>query len=583
MCEKDLKPRECSGTVISIRILLRLMFLITLVGVGFSSAKAANYYVDATNGVDTNSGTQSLPLKTISVAVSKAFAGDIVWIFSGTYRETINLVRGGSGSDTPITIRSMPKAEVHIRGSDWVSGWVRHAGSIWKRTNWNINSQQVFADGLPLQQIGMNSPFHSRRYSDKPLLPAFGNTLSDMVPGSFCYDTNSGTLYVWLSNSTDPSGHQIEASVRDHIIPPLGNMVNFIHLTGLHFAHSNQTAKGGELGMVNLWGTSWVLSDCHFRYGDFAGVHITGENHQILGSTFTYNGNTGISMNGSDAAHNWAPYEERPAQNIVIEANETSYNNYRNFDDSWHAGGIKAVNSCNTVMVSQHQAVSNKGPGIWFDIFCKNITVDRSIVKNNTAGIFYEISDDALISNNLVLGNTRQGIYVAASSGVRVLNNTVYQNWAGIVLHGMPRADHPTLTKNTVRNNIIGESELVDLVLYSDPIKATGNTSDYNLFFRPDGTVRASLTPSTGYNVNYRNLPIPGIEHHSRVMDPQLGSDFSLKSGSPAINAGQIMEGIGSKDIAGQGRISDGAIDIGAYEFHLSSGKEPPQNLRLLN
>ena len=582
MSEKDLKPRECSGTVRSMRILLRLMFLITLVGVGFSSARAANYYVDATNGVDTNSGAQSLPLKTISVAVSKAFAGDTVWIFSGTYREAIHLVRGGSGSDIPITIRSTPAAEVHIKGSDLVSGWVHHAGSIWKRTNWGINSQQVFADGLPLQQIGMNSPFHSRRYNDKPLLPAFGSMLSDMVPGSFWYDTNSGTLYVWLLNSTDPRGHQIEASVRDHIIPPPGDLVNYINLMGLHFAHSNQTAKGGELGMVNVWGKSWVVSDCHFTYGDFAGIHITGENHKILGSTFNHNGNTGISMNGSDGAHNWGAYEGRPPQNILIEANETSYNNYRNFDDSWHAGGIKAVNSCNSVMVSQHQAVSNKGPGIWFDIYCKNITVDRSIVKKNTAGIFYEISDDALISNNLVLGNTRQGIYVAASSGVRVLNNTVYQNWAGIVLHGMPRSEHPTLMNNIVRNNIIGESGLVDLVLYSDPIKASGNTSDYNLFYRSDNTVRVSLTPTTGYNVNYRNIPVTGNEQHSRAMNPLWESDFSLKSNSPAINAGQLVEEIGSKDLAGLMRVSGGVIDIGAYEFHRSS-IIAPGNFRPLN
>jgi parallel beta-helix repeat protein len=287
-------------------------------------------------------------------------------------------------------------------------------------------------------------------------------------------------------------------------------------------------------------------------------------------------------MNGSDEAHNWDAYEGRPPQNILIEANETSYNNYRNFSNEWHAGGIKAVNSCNTVTVSQHQAVSNRGPGIWFDIWCKNITVDRSIVKKNTAGIFYEISDDALISNNLVLGNTSQGIYVAASSGVRVLNNTVYQNWAGIVLHGMPRADHPTLANNTVRNNIVGESELVDLVLYSDPLITSGNTTDYNLYYHPDSTVKISLTTTKGYNVNYRNLTVPGNEQHSRATNPLWESNFSLKSNSPAINAGQLVEGIGSKDLAGLMRVSDGVIDIGAYEFHRSSILAP-ENVRLLN
>jgi hypothetical protein len=146
----------------------------------------------------------------------------------------------------------------------------------------------------------------------------------------------------------------------------------------------------------------------------------------------------------------------------------------------------------------------------------------------------------------------------------------------------MPRADHPTLTNNTVRNNIIGESELVDLVLYSDPLITSGNTTDYNLYYRPDSTVKISLTATKGYNVNYRNLPVPDNEQHSRAMNPLWESDFSLKSNSPAINAGQLVEGIGSKDLAGLMRVSDGVIDIGAYEFHRSSILAP-ENVRLLN
>jgi len=569
-------------------ILVSLIFVL-----GFAPwTHGATYYVDSGNGIDTNAGTEQLPLKSISAALSKAYAGDTILINSGTYRETIQFIRGGSDASHPIVLQAISGSNVQIKGSDLVTGWVKHNGSIWKKPNWNVNSQQVFVDGTPLQQIGVSSPFNTQTSNGDPLLPAIGIGLSSMLPGSFWYDMGEATLYVWLADGSDPRSHEIEASVRDQIIPA-ADLVDYIYLIGLRFAHSNQTARGSSLGMVNVWGDSWFVSDCQFNYGDFAGIHLIGNNHKILRNTFNYNGAVGININGSDAAHNWEPYQGRPPQNIQLEGNETSYNNYRNFLYNWHAGGIKAIPSCNAVLVSQHKAVANNGHGIWFDTSCMNITINRCIVKNNKAGIFYEISDDAMISNNLVVGNAEQGIYIAASSGSKVFNNTVYKNWAGIVIHGLPRAEHPSLENNTIRNNIISENDLVDLVLYSGSLPSAGNTTDYNLYFRSDGTAKISLTNTPGYDVNYRDYKLfssaTGQEIHSLSADPlwmdSLAGDFSLKPNSPAIDAGQLIDGIGGEDLSGFRRVSgkygvSPAIDIGAYEFQY--GLQSPKGLRII-
>jgi parallel beta-helix repeat protein len=552
------------------------------------TVQASDYYVNNTHSKahDANPGTQELPLTTIAAAAVKARAGDAIWIFSGTYRETINLPRGGSDSQHPICLRAMPNATVKIKGSDLVTHWVHHSGSIWKRSGWQENSQQVFVDEKPLKQLGKNCPYNDQEYEGKPLLNAVGKGLADMTPGSFWYDQASKVLYICLPDSSDPNARMIEASVRDWIIPPGPSdpKYGFIELHNLMFSHSNQTSKGNDMGLVNVWGRSWVVSGCSFTYGDFGGLHICGEGHKIINNIVNHNGGVGISINGSDEAHQWKSYSPRAPQHILLEGNETSFNNYRRFNRSWHGGGMKAVPSCNAVEVSCQKALSNYGPGIWFDGWCQNISINRCIVKNNDGcGIFYEISDKATISNNLVVGNSKQGIYVSASDEVDVINNTIDKNWAGMVLHGMPRADHPSLRNNRIRNNIMSESTMADLVMYTNPATTAGNSSDYNLYYRPDQTVRISWSNRSGYNVNFLSLlafaAATGNETHSLVGDPlwvdRSAGEYSLQAGSPAIGSGSSeVTGFGANDLLGRARVTvppggkQQVISMGAYEYN---------------
>ena len=384
---------------------IRLVLLSLIFVLGFAPwAYGATYYVDSGIGNDTNSGTQQLPLKSISAAVSKAFAGDTIIINSGTYREMIQFIRSGSDATHPIVLRANSGSNVQIKGSDLVTGWVKHNGSIWKKTNWNVNSQQVFVDGAPLQQLGNNCPYNSIPWGSSVILPPMGTTLADIFTGSFYYAHPENTIYLSLPDGSDPNNHQIEVSVRDYIIPPYD--LQYIELHNLNFSHSNLSSKTTMLGMVNVFGQNWVISNCSFMYGDFAGLCITGVNHKIINNIANYNGNVGITINGSDAAHNWDRYPNRPPQNILLDGNETNYNNYRKFDPSWPAGGIKAATSCNGVTISRHRAESNIGAGIWFDLYSLNTRIERCVVNKNLVGIGYEISDNAVIANNLVTQNT---------------------------------------------------------------------------------------------------------------------------------------------------------------------------------
>ncbi|MDP3881388.1 MAG: DUF1565 domain-containing protein, partial [Nanoarchaeota archaeon] len=73
------------------------------------------YYVSPT-GSDSNSGSPSLPFRTIQKALNVAQPGDTVNLMSGEYRENIKSVRDGT-SDRPITIKGDSNVILRSGGS----------------------------------------------------------------------------------------------------------------------------------------------------------------------------------------------------------------------------------------------------------------------------------------------------------------------------------------------------------------------------------------------------------------------------------------------------------------------------------
>jgi hypothetical protein len=493
------------------------------------------------------------PFRTISGALAKAMPGDTVRIAAGTYREAVQLVRGGSDADHRIHLVA-DGGDVTVKASDVVTGWAPASDGVWKKTGWRVNSQQVIVDGQTLRQIGVATPFNTRTWNGQPILPPVGSGVGDMTPGSFFYDAGSATLYLRLADGGDPGGHVVEASVRQDALS--SGAASFVELRGLRFSHSNNGATGDQRGIVNIEGNSWIVDGCSFTEGDFVGLSLSGSGHQVRNSVASRNGDLGIAINGSDAAHGWAPYAGRPRQDIVLENNETSGNNTRDFLSIYQAGGLKASNSCNGVRITGHVARSNGGPAVWFDLGCTQITVERSILQDNRRGIEFEISGQAVLSGNLVTGSEEHGIYVNASSDVSVVGNTLDGNGFGVVIHGEPREEHPALTGNAVSNNIIAHTRSADLVVYVGG-DAQGNTSDYNLYDPGSGGVRLSWTATSRYDITHTDLQAfaaqTGQDGHSLVGDPRWvapsAGDYRLGAGSPAIGAGRPTSGAAAPDL----------------------------------
>jgi len=112
---------------------MRKVALIVLVALLARSVSAREYHVSV-DGRDTNDGSVSAPLKTISAAVQKAQAGDIVLVHAGTYRERVNPPRGGESDQKRIAYQAAPGEKVVIKGSEAVKGWQKVQNDTWKAT-----------------------------------------------------------------------------------------------------------------------------------------------------------------------------------------------------------------------------------------------------------------------------------------------------------------------------------------------------------------------------------------------------------------------------------------------------------------
>ncbi|HJU82405.1 MAG TPA: right-handed parallel beta-helix repeat-containing protein [Acidimicrobiia bacterium] len=219
---------------------------------------------------------------------------------------------------------------------------------------------------------------------------------------------------------------------------------------------SNVTIKGFVVekyaniagsGAIDGAGVAWSIVGNEVRYNWGGGITL-GDGYQVIGNNVHHNLQIGIKGDGD---------------NVLIEDNEISFNNYLDdYDMSWEAGGTKFVNTSNLV-VRGNYVHSNHGHGLWTDGVDGFTLYENNTVMNNFgSGIFHEISVAAVIRYNRVEGNAFPhsigGIKVANSVDTEVHDNVVAGNDGGIVGGQDDRGSY--LLKNLwVHNNAVSFSQ----------------------------------------------------------------------------------------------------------------------------
>ncbi len=246
---------------------------------------------------------------------------------------------------------------------------------------------------------------------------------------------------------------------------------------------------------------------------DWDGIKI-GRNPGDDFTGFTVRGNEIYSFNedGIDAFY---------ADNIVIENNYIHDVDTRKNNDN--QSGIKTV--ANGVIIRYN----------------KICNIQHSTI-NNRYGINAE-GDDLQIYYNLIYNTKNAGILIGPNlTSCSVYNNTVSGCGNGLEIQGN--------TSITVQNNILdGITDDLNIT-----VSGTVVTGGYNLLANDP-------SPNIGSGVTYS-----GVEHDIYGADPLFDTDYTLLSGSPAINVG-INVGL-SVDLNGISVPSGYSTEIGAYEYY---------------
>ena len=167
-----------------------------------------DFWVDGTNGSDSNSGTSAQAAwATIDHAVDSTSVdgGEVIVVKGGTYREAVTLGRSGS-SGSRITLMGYPFERVIVTGADTITGWTQCTSQIAKGNTNYANIYYVDLNWEPKQLIQDDQPMPKCRWPDNGwnmVEDGANNTLVDTTNLTQADDYwNGGTAVLWDMGST---------------------------------------------------------------------------------------------------------------------------------------------------------------------------------------------------------------------------------------------------------------------------------------------------------------------------------------------------------------------------------------------
>jgi parallel beta-helix repeat protein len=191
----------------------------------------------------------------------------------------------------------------------------------------------------------------------------------------------------------------------------------------------------------------------------------------------------------------------------------------------------------------------------------KNNNMRYNIMYDNNNGMYSVHQEDNEVSNNLIFNNYGAGIILATNDigayagRTKFYNNTISNNDT----YGISNL---SATQLIIKNNIIAGNGSNGIRDYQN---SSNHVIDNNLYYN-NGSIGPEINPLTG----------------NPLFNDASNNDFSLKSGSPAIDAGADLSSVITSDIEGTPRPLNGVFDIGAYEYGSETMTiSAPQNLRI--
>ena len=319
---------------------------------------------------------------------------------------------------------------------------------------------------------------------------------------------------------------------------------------------------------------SFVMKNNVAIYGGFDPANnITTLAHNRILPTATVGGSV---LNGENARRVINNYNGTDLNNTAILDGFTIANGYS--DNATGAGILNFWSSpaFYNLVIKENSALSGGGvANLYSSASFTNIVISNNIAQNYTGGGMNN-SNSSPVLTNVTFSNNRayqQGaaIQFANSSptltNVKITNNTTDNPNGSVIFfesigNGTTTLNNVTIANNTnsiVAINLNNSPHVLNIrnsIVYGGISNGTFSSAQYSLIEGNNSTANNNLNASL-YTLN-------------DVFTNSSGGDYTLKTGSPAIDAGSnaLYPGLNAntQDLAGNTRFMGAAIDLGVYE-----------------
>jgi parallel beta-helix repeat protein len=348
-----------------------------LLGVSPGFATATDFYV-ATNGADSNPGTEASPFQTIQKGVSALSPGDTLFVKAGTYEESIlswtTIIPNGEDWNKPITVKTHKEDSViiHPRAGQ-AFFWIKEP-----------QAKYLIIDGFTVD--GRNQAWHGFKF-------------------------HGGATHIRIQNTeiknTTASGILVAGPGAFNGAPP-DTYHEFINV----HAHHNGTHVGDH-GFYIETGRNLVEG------GSFH--HNTGNGGKFFHGNLSNVSNHNIARNNSfyqnSTSGGWSCGLLLSSGDGTMAYNNTAYGNFAGF--------------CILMRVSNARLFNNIAyENMHYGIYVGKTTTDRSYVENNTVynnngyGIFVgEGAKNTTVINNISYLNKFDNIGLKDQTGTIISHN----------------------------------------------------------------------------------------------------------------------------------------------------------------
>jgi alpha-N-arabinofuranosidase len=506
-------------------------------------------------GSDSASGSAGQPYRTINKAASVAQPGDAVIVHSGTYREWVKPIRGGTSESNRIGYRAAPGEEVLVKGSERVTTWVPEGEGVWKVEVPN----SYFGDYNPYELTLSGGWLNYGQWHHRGDVYLNGEAFYEKKTARevtetertwFCQaDANVTTIRANFGKA-NPNTELAEINVRESIFMPEVTGLKYITVDGFHFMHAAANwappvlpLQTGAVG--TRMGRNWIIENCtvvnarcvgiilgHAPGVDYADINSFGD-HIIRNNVIRRCGQAGIAG-------------QKGATRSLVSGNLIEDTNYRREFGGWETAAIKFHNSVDTVVsgnLIRGVYYQKEGAfGIWMDYGNQGTRITRNIIyKTDAATLFLEMNHGpTLVDNNVFVGQPVR----SNSEGTVFAHNLFVDCGYDYSPDTERRSEYytPHTTKIVGRktgtaqddkwfNNIFVRQGL-------DRVKpASGYTSDYNVFL--EGAKKSTFGDE--HSVVAPDATGLSIKEHSRGSTITFSvSDAVLQGKGPQVNAGLV-------------------------------------------